>query len=65
MKLKRKHFDSIVFSEYTQTYRSVPQNYWLASVRDGQLVFDSWDGAIRNFNYKNDVKKLHKERTKL
>lgn len=31
----------------TQTIRSIPENYWIATVRDNKLIiFDSWDSAI-------------------
>jgi len=33
------------FCEYTQTFRS-SENYWVASIKNNQLVFDSFDSAI-------------------
>ena len=57
-------FESIVLEKETQTYRGRPQNYWLASVIEGRLVFDSWDTAIKDFNYKNAVIKFHNQRIK-
>lgn len=56
-----KKFDHVYFNDYTQTYRSFPQNYWLASIKDGKLVFDSWDSAINDYSFKNDVTKLHSD----
>ena len=55
MKTKGK----VVFNEYTQTYRYAPQNYWLASVKDGKLLFDSWDGMTKEiFKKKPHLKAL-------
>ena len=34
------------FETTTSTVRSVHENYWVATVKDNNLVFDSWDGAI-------------------
>ena len=39
----------IVFNEYSQTYRAQPSNVWLASLKDGKLVFDSWDGLAKGW----------------
>lgn len=36
-----------VFNKYTNTIRLMPENYWLASVTDGHVIFDSWDGATK------------------
>lgn len=55
-------FDSIKFEEATQTYRSVPQNYWLASIKNDKLVFDSWDGAIKKYSFESEVKALYNSR---
>ncbi len=44
---------SIVFSKNTQTFRLMPQNYWIASVKDNKLVFDSWDGMAKELFRKN------------
>lgn len=35
------------FAPYTGTIRSVPENYWIATVRENKVIFDSWDGAIK------------------
>ena len=36
------------FEPSTRTIRSVPENYWIATVKENKtLVFDSWDGAIK------------------
>lgn len=45
------------YSEGTGTVRSVPENYWVASVKNGKLVFDSWDGAVKGRINKTYVKK--------
>lgn len=47
--LKEYHgyFRSFMFDEYTQTVRTKMTNYWVASVKDGQLVFDSWEDQIK------------------
>lgn len=42
MKLRK-----IVFDKYSQTFRLMPQNYWLASIKNNKLVFDSWDGMTK------------------
>jgi hypothetical protein len=39
----------IVWNEYTQTFRAQPSNVWLASVKDGKLIFDSWDGLAKEW----------------
>lgn len=56
-----KKFENIHFCEYSQTYRSFPENYWLASVKDGALVFDSWDRAKDSFKFCDELKKLHEK----
>ncbi len=45
---------NVIFEEYTQTIRKVPENYWVASVKDGQLVFDSWDGMVKGASVDED-----------
>ena len=50
-----KTFENIYFCDYTSTYRSYPQNNWLASVIDKNLVFDSWDQAINDYSFKKEV----------
>lgn len=32
---------------YTSTIRLMPQNYWIATIKDGKLIFDSWDGMTK------------------
>jgi hypothetical protein len=46
MKKEKYFLHNFVFSEYTQTIRCNPQNYWIASVKNNKVVFDSWDAAI-------------------
>lgn len=49
----------------TQTIRSVPENYWLASVKDGEVVFDSWDGVAKEWlisnNFKSQIREFWKQ----
>lgn len=35
------------FSKYTGTIRKNPENYWICSVVDSRLVFDSWEAKVR------------------
>ena len=55
-----KLFTTFIFSEPTQTVRTFPENYWIASVVNGHLVFDSWDGSIVDRFKKKDVEKFWK-----
>lgn len=41
-----KQLRNFVFCDQTQTFRSYPENHWVASLKDGQIVYDSWDSAI-------------------
>jgi hypothetical protein len=41
-----KILKDFIFEEYSQTIRTVPENYWIATIKNGKLIFDSWDGAI-------------------
>ena len=34
------------YESYSGTIRKNPQNYWVCSIKDGKLVFDSWEGMI-------------------
>lgn len=56
-----KKFNHIYFCDYSQTYRSYPENYWLATVKNNDVIFDSWDGAIKNYSFREDVLNLHSE----
>lgn len=38
-----RHF---VYEAGTQTIRCKPQNYWITTVINGRVVFNSWDAAI-------------------
>ena len=49
---------NIVFCEYSQTYRLMPLNYWLASVDNNKLVFDSLDGMTKKHFKKDRLLKL-------
>lgn len=57
----KKKFKHIFFCDYSQTYRSYPENYWLATLRNNEVIFDSWDGAIKNHSFKTEIIKLHEE----
>ncbi len=48
----------IIYQEDSQTIRLMPQNYWLASVKDGKLKFDSWDGMAKKLLKNNLLLKL-------
>lgn len=48
----------IIFCDYSQTFRLMPFNYWLASVKDNKLVFDSWDGKTKEHFKKDRLLKL-------
>ena len=37
----------IKYENYSKTFRLVPKNYWLASVKNNKLFFDSWDGQAK------------------
>jgi len=37
----------VIYCDYSNTIRLMPQNYWLASVTDKKLIFDSWDGQTK------------------
>jgi hypothetical protein len=37
----------IIYSKYSNTFRLMPYNYWLASVKENKLTFDSWDGMTK------------------
>jgi len=46
--INNEPFRNLKYEKSTQTIRTVPENYWIATVTDdGEIVFDSWDGAIR------------------
>ena len=32
---------------YSNTIRLIPQNYWIATIKENEVVFDSWDGMTR------------------
>lgn len=39
----------IKYCNYSETFRALPSNVWLASVKDKKLVFDSWDGLAKSY----------------
>lgn len=44
---KANKITNLKYSPYSETIRSVPENYWVASVENGKVVFNSWDGAVK------------------
>lgn len=65
--------EAINFCEYSQTFRTYPENFWVGSIKNGELVNDSWDnsgnkyfhllsGLIQNIEKtREEHKKLQKE----
>lgn len=49
----------------TETIRTVPHNYWIASIKNNDLIFDSWDGAIKGRYDESEVKRFYLKNTKL
>jgi hypothetical protein len=37
----------LTICNYSSTIRLMPQNYWIATIKDGKLIFDSWDGMTK------------------
>ena len=37
--------DYLIYQKGTGTIRLMPYNYWIATVNNKRLVFDSWDGC--------------------
>jgi len=48
----------VIYCDYSNTIRLMPQNYWLASVTDEKLIFDSWDGQTKKLLKYNLVLRL-------
>lgn len=42
----RTKFKNFFICDNSETIRVYPENYWIASIKDGKLIFDSWDSAI-------------------
>ena len=36
-----------VICSYSSTIRLMPQNYWIATIKENGLQFDSWDGMTK------------------
>ena len=57
--------------DYTETIRSYPENYWLASIENNEIVFDSFEGNAVNYSQKEltyffeNVKAFKAENSKL
>lgn len=62
--LKRhgNYFRHFMYEKSTKTIRTKMSNNWVATVRDGKLVFDSWDGAIVGKIDQREVTKLWEAR---
>lgn len=55
--ISNEPFRNLKYEKGTKTIRTVPENYWIATVKDnGEIVFDSWDGAIKGRVDKEYVK---------
>jgi len=54
-------FKNLKYEPSTQTIRTVPENYWIATIKNGKIIFDSWDGAIKGRVDKSYVKKWFKD----
>ena len=56
--------EKIVFNVHTQTFRTAISNYWVASLKDNVVVFDSWDGIgkVIGVERKKEVLKCNKNR---
>lgn len=48
----------ITYSKSTSTFRFMPYNYWAASVKNGKLVFNSWDGMTKKMFKSNPFLKV-------
>jgi len=48
----------IKYCEYSKTYRLMPFNYWLASVNNNKLIFDSWDSMTKKYFKKDKFLKV-------
>lgn len=42
-----KNFKNFIYEKGSKTIRTTPENYWVASVKNNKIIFDSWDGAIK------------------
>ena len=61
----KEPFKNLKYEKGTNTIRTVPENYWIATVTDnGQIMFDSWDGAIKGRVDKEYVKNWFKNNVK-
>ena len=36
-----------IICNYSSTIRLMPQNYWIATIKENGLQFDSWDGMTK------------------
>ena len=43
---------------YSGTIRLMPQNYWVATIVNGRLIFDSWDGATKRLFKERKISKI-------
>ena len=42
-----KTINNFKVCSYSGTIRLMPQNYWIATIKENEVVFDSWDGMTR------------------
>jgi len=50
--------ESIYFCDYSNTFRTHPENHWICSVKNQNLVFDSWDRAGAKFTTEHKMVQL-------
>lgn len=48
MKKEKYFLGNFIYQPHSGTIRCNPQNYWIATVKNKKLIFDSWDAAIKN-----------------
>ena len=59
--LEGKLFTNFRYEKSTNTIRTVPENYWVATVdKNGNLKFDSFDKAIKGKIDEDEIKKMWK-----
>ncbi len=43
---------------YSNTIRLMPQNYWIATIHNNTLIFDSWDGMTKELFNKGELNEI-------
>lgn len=65
---KQKGGSKLIFQKSNNTIRLMPQNFWVASIRNEKLIFDSFDGQTKKLletaEFKNEVIKFFQTLTK-